>query len=382
MTARTVRRAAAAALLVVAAVPAALRAQGNLSVQGLGYPPGQLSARALGTAGALGELDPGSTLNPAALIEFGAPTLSMSMAPEFRKVTANGTTSNSSTQRFPVFVGALPFGQRVMIGVSSSTLLDRTWQTTTPSEQIIAPDTVRFNSTATSDGSMNDIAFTVAYAVRPWLRVGVAAHAINGRDVVTVRRTFEDTVRYGNTVEPVDNTYSGNALSAGLELVSPSLGGFALSYRRGGSFEQTVGDTLINTARVPNQFGMGFVFSGLANTNIAARTTYDSWSSFGSIDSQLGSARNSWDTSVGIEATGPALGSIPLSFRAGVRQRDLPFPADGHQVRESSFSGGMGMTLANGRALFDFAAVHSARSAGIAITESAWTVSMGLTIRP
>jgi hypothetical protein len=51
-------------------------------------------------------------------------------------------------------------------------------------------------------------------------------------------------------------------------------------------------------------------------------------------------------------------------------------------VRESSYSLGLGLTMAQGRALFDLAALHSARSAGIGISESAWTISMGLTIRP
>lgn len=381
MTARTrwLRR---AALLVALAAPAAARAQGNLSSQGLGYPLGPFSARALGTGGAIGEMDPGSTLNPAAIIEFGAPALSMQMAPEFRKVTANGTTANSSTQRFPVFIGALPFGEKLMIGISSSTLLDRSWQTTTPQVQLIRGDSVRFNSTTTSDGSVNDIAFSAAYAFRPWLRVGVAAHAINGRDVVTIRRTFEDTVRYGNTVEPLTNTYTGNALSAGVVMEKPEIGAVAFSFRRGGKFEQTVGDTLVNHAYVPDRFGVGLMYTGLRNTTFAARTGYDKWSSLGSIQSASGPAQNAWDSSLGAELGGAQIGDVPVSFRVGTRWRDLPFPADGHQVRESSYSGGLGLTMAQGRALFDLSAMHSARSAGIAVSESAWTISFGLTIRP
>ena len=381
MTSRDLRIRCAAALLLVLA-PATVQAQGNLSVQGLGFPPGQLSARALGTGGAIGEMDPGSTLNPAAIFEFGAPALSMELAPEFRKVTANGISANSSTQRFPVFVGALPFGQRLMLGISSSTLLDRSWETTTPQQQLIRGDTVRYNSSTTSDGSVNDIAFTVAYAIRPWLRVGLADHAINGRDVVTVRRTFEDTVRYGNTVEPVTSTYTGNALSAGVILEDPSLGSVSMSYRHGGKFEQTVGDTLVNNAHVPDRVGLGFSFTGLRNTTLAARTSYDTWSRLGSVDASAGAAMNAWDSSLGAELGGTQLGNLPLTFRLGTRWRDLPYPADGHQVREASLSGGLGIVLAHGGALLDFAALHASRSAGIGISEAAWTVSVGLTIRP
>jgi hypothetical protein len=210
----------------------------------------------------------------------------------------------------------------------------------------------------------------------------VAVHAVNGRDVVQIRRTFADTVRYGNTLETTDNTYSGNALSAGLEFVAPQLGGIALSYRRGGRLTQTVGDTTIQSARVPDRFGLGIAFEGFAGTTLALRTGYDRWSALGNMDSATGAARNSWDSSLGAEFTGPRFGDIPLAFRVGSRVRDLPFPADGHRVRETSFSGGLGLTMAGGHALFDVGAVHATRNAGIGVGEAAWTLAMGLTIRP
>ncbi len=382
MTARHFAPRLAAAALLALLLPAAVLAQGNLSVQGLGYPPGALSARSLGAGGALGEMDPTSALNPAAIIEFGAPALSMQLEPEFRKVTQNGKSANSSTQRFPVFVAALPFGDHLMLGASSATLLDRSWETTTPQNQLIRGDSVAFNSTTKSDGSVNDLAFTVAYEFRPWLRAGVAMHAVNGRDVVQIRRTFQDTVRYGNTLETVSNTYSGNALSAGIEVLEPSLGGIALSYRRGGKLTQSIGDTLLESARVPDRFGLGVAFNGFSGTTLAFRTAYDRWSALGNMDSASGAAKSSWDTSFGAEFVGPRVGGYPLALRLGTRLRNLPFPADGHQVHEASFTGGLGITLAQGHALFDIAGVHASRSAGIGISEQAWTLSMGFTIRP
>jgi hypothetical protein len=382
MTTRRLPGRLAALAIVLFALPAAAGAQGNLSVQGLGYPPGQMSARSLGTGGALGEMDPTSALNPAAILEFGAPAMSMQLEPEFRRVSQNGQSSNSSTQRFPVFVGALPFGQHLMVGVSSATLLDRTWQTTTPQTQLIRGDSVSFNSTTKSDGSVNDLAFTVAYIFKPWLRAGVAVHAVNGRDVVQLRRTFDDTLRYGNTLQTVSNSYDGDALSAGVEFIEPSLGGIALSYRRGGKLTQSVGDTLLESAHVPDRFGFGLAFNGFSGTTLAFRTAYDRWSALGNMDSASGAATNSWDSSVGAEFTGPRLGALPLSLRVGTRFRDLPFPADGHRVRETSFSGGLGLSLAQGHALFDIAGVHATRNAGIGISERAWTLSMGFTVRP
>jgi hypothetical protein len=368
-----------AALIVVAA---AAGAQGTLSVQGLGYPPGQFSARSMGTGGALGEFDPTSAVNPAALLEFGTAALSMQMAPEFRRVTDNGKTASSSTQRFPLFVGALPLGDRLIFGISSSTMLDRSWETTTPLTQVVSGDTVRFNSNTTSDGSINDLAFTTAYMPFQWLKLGIGLHAVNGRDVVTTRRTFADTVRYGNTVEPYTSTFVGNAISAGVEMDDPSVGGVAVSYRRGGHFEQSTGDTLLAKANVPDRFGLGVVYTGFTGSAIAFRTAYENWSRFGTMDSASGSAIDSWDTSVGAEFNGPRLGDVPILLRVGTRWRNLPFPADGHQVHESSYSGGLGLALAQGHATFDFAMVHATRTAGIGISETAWTMNAGLTIRP
>lgn len=382
MIARPVPARLAAAALLALALPVAAAAQGNLSVQGLGYPPGQLSARSLGTGGALGEMDPTSALNPAAILEFGGAALSMQLEPEFRKVTANGKSANSSTQRFPVFVAALPFGQHLMIGASASTLLDRTWQTTTPQDQVIRGDSVVFNSTTQSNGSINDLAFTAAYVFRPWLRAGIAVHGMNGRDVIQLRQAFQDTVRYGNTLQTVSNTYAGSAVSAGIEFLEPSLGGIALSYLRGAKLRQSVGDTLIESARVPDRIGLGLAFNGFSGTTLALRTAYQQWSALGNMDSATGAARNAWDTSFGAEFTGPRLGVYPLALRVGTRWRTLPFPADGHQVREASFTGGFGLTLAQGHAIFDLAGAHASRSAGIGISERAWTLSMGLTIRP
>ncbi|MDE3128235.1 MAG: hypothetical protein KGL38_09510 [Gemmatimonadota bacterium] len=378
----TPRRPWGLALAALLALAPFAGAQGTLSVQGLGYPPGQLSARAMGTGGALGEFDPTSTVNPAALLEFGSAALTMQMAPEFRHVSDGGKSANSSTQRFPIFVGALPLGDRLIFGVSSSTLLDRSWQTTTPQTQVVSGDTVSFNSTTQSNGSINDVALSAAYMPYEWLKLGLGLHAMNGRDVVTTRRTFADTVRYGNTVEPYTSTFVGNAISAGVEIADPSVGGVALSYRRGGHFQQSTGDTLIAKAGVPDRFGLGLVYTGFTGSAIAFRTAYEGWSRFGSMDSAGGAAMNSWDSSLGVEVNGPRLGETPVLLRAGTRWRNLPFPVEGHQVHESSLSAGLGLTLAQGHANFDLAMERAVRSAGIGIGETAWTMHAGLTIRP
>jgi hypothetical protein len=90
-----------------------------------------------------------------------------------------------------------------------------------------------------------------------------------------------------------------------------------------------------------------------------------------------------WDTGVGADVLGPQLAGHPLQLRAGGRWRTLPFGVGTSAVKEKSYSIGAGTLIARGRAAIDVAGIHSTRDAsGVAATESAWTVSVGLTIRP
>jgi hypothetical protein len=75
---------AAAAVVSAALLPSAAHAQVTVSAQGLGYPSGQLSTWALGTAGAVAELDPSTPLNPAAIASANATTIFVHYAPESR----------------------------------------------------------------------------------------------------------------------------------------------------------------------------------------------------------------------------------------------------------------------------------------------------------
>jgi uncharacterized membrane protein YbhN (UPF0104 family) len=71
-------------------------------------------------------------------------------------------------------------------------------------------------------------------------------------------------------------------------------------------------------------------------------------------------------------------------LRVGGRWRTLPFSAGPsfNKVKEQTFSAGFGTNFGGGRVITDVTVLHSNRDANIGITERAWTLSIGLGIRP
>lgn len=378
-------RTASASLLLLAALaaPAVSGAQANLSGQGLGFPTGQVSARATGAGTAIGEIDPISQLNPAALTFVGATTLFFQIEPEFRSVITGSATDKTTTARYPLFAGVIPLGSTWAFGVSSATLLDRTWTTSTRSDVVIGPDTVSSLFNYGSNGSINDLRVAVAWAPNTYLRFGLGGHLMSGSDRVFVGRTF-DNPAFANFADSSTIGFDGGAVSGGIQLVAPKFAIASASFRKGGDLNATRSDTALGSGRVPDRLGFSLAYIGAAGTQIAARTSYDKWSSLNGLRRGGVPAVDTWDTSVGADILGPRFGSQGLMLRVGGRWRTLPYEVGpgNDKVREQSLSGGIGAAFGGGRVLTDFSVVHARRDAGIGITERAWTLSIGLGIRP
>jgi hypothetical protein len=60
----------------------------------------------------------------------------------------------------------------------------------------------------------------------------------------------------------------------------------------------------------------------------------------------------------------------------------LPFAAAGSPVDERLLSGGLSAPLAGGRATVDITGVRATRQASGSVSERAWQLSVGLTVRP
>ena len=364
----------------------ALQAQGSLSSQGFGYPPGELSTRALGTAGALGEIDSRSPINPASLAIRSAAQIYAQYDPELRSVTSSGKTSSTTTARMPNIGGILPINGHLVLGLSASTLLDRTWQTSRPRSQGFGPlvnDTVSFNETLKSEGAITDVRFAVAYALNSRLRFGVGFHTFPGSLRLTSNELFSDTTKYQSITQLTGIGFSGKAVSAGLEAdVLPSLS-IAFSGRKGGGAKMFANDSLLTSATIPDRYSGSIAFSGIPGTLLSVRAERDRWSQLNGLSYAHTIAVDANDLSAGIESSGPRLGGgFPILLRLGVRRRTLPFEVGTSAIQETSFGGGVGIPISFDRVTLDMALLHSTRTGVVGVDEHAYNLSFGLQVHP
>jgi hypothetical protein len=369
------------AAVVAAAAAGPVGAQSSIGTQGFGYPPGQLSTRAFATGGAIAEVDPWSPVNPSSLAMLGGRILFFQIEPEYRKVTLPTGSDRTTQARYPLVLGAMRGGENWVIGVSASTLLDRTSRTETITRQLSGADSMLVTTTFSIDGAVNDLRLAAGWQALPWLRVGAGLHAFTGRNLVTLEETFSDTTSFVGFQQARDLSFSGGGVSFGGQFVS-KLFLAAASYRVGGSMHLTAGDTLLGDAGVPSKFGASIAYVGSTNTTIAIRTSFDGWSALNGLGSPGLRAQDTWDSSIGADIAGPRVASRPLMLRVGARLRDLPFEAAGRGVTERSVMAGLGTFWAQGHLLTDLAVIRADRDAGLPASEQAWTLSIGVTIRP
>lgn len=373
------RRMIAWSTLALAALAHASVAQSNLSTQGFGFAQGELSARAQAAGGSVGEIDPWSPINPAALSAFSSRILFFQAEPEYRTFSAGGATDRTTTSRFPVVFGAIPLGNWVL-SLGAATLLDRTATTVIKGvKDTIGTDTLTTSTENRVSGAMNDVRFAAAWSPRSWLRLGLGVHAITGRNLVLVAQTYSDSAFQPFTSSRTI-TYSGGALSGGAEIVSKQFI-VAASGRYGGSVRLSSVDTVLGSARAPDRFGASVAYTGIAGSVLAVRTSRDDWSSL----NKLGSAEravDTWDTSVGADLAGPQVISRNVALRVGARFRTLPFEAANQEVKETSYSAGFGTAFAAGHILTDVGIIRAMRSVPtLDASEHAWTLSVGITVR-
>jgi len=369
--------------MLAALGPSVMHAQGSLSLQGLGYPSGELSTRALGTGGALSGIDQRSPINPAAIAIQSAAQIYAQYDPEFRTITSDGKTSSTAAARMPNVGGILPVNGHLVLGISASSFLDRTWETSRARVQNFGTDTVLFNESLKSEGAITDVRLAAAYAVNARLRFGLAFHTFPGSERLTSNELFGDTTKYQNITQVTIVSYSGTAVSAGMEAdVLPSLS-LALSGRKGGNIKMFGNDSLLTMATIPTQYSGTLAFSGIPGTLVAFNATHANWSQIASLSTLHTIAIDANDFSFGVESSGPHVGGgFPVLLRLGIRRRTLPFQVGADAVQETSFGGGIGIPISYNRVTLDMALLRANRSGVANVSEHAYNLSFGLQVRP
>jgi len=379
---RLVRSAIVGAIAAAAAAPLApLAAQGALSLQGFGYPTGQLSTRAAGTAGALGETDAGSPLNPAALPSGGRTFFSFQIDPEFRSVKTGANTVNTNVVRFPtIAVGAKVFS-RGFLGASFSSLLDRTWDASYEDSVLVSGQKVRSTVATSVRGAINDARLAFAWQFSERLQAGLAFHALSGANRVNLSRTFTDSATFGPLAQNSTLSYSGSAVSGGVILLPIPHVFVGASGRIGGAMATRYGDSVATRGKAPNRYGLSVVYDGIPGSQIAVRYNRDLWSRMRSLGSSSLQVNDATELSAGLDVAGPKFQAIPTQFRIGARTRDLPFGFAGDVVKEKTIAVGGQLTVARGWASLDVSLQRSTRTAG-GVSERGTGLSVGLTVRP
>ena len=366
----------ALALLALATSP--LEAQGVASVQGFGYPVGQLGARAGATAGAFAEFDETTPLNPAAVLNWQAAGVHFQYQPEFRTSDAASGSIHTVANRVPVVIAALPIGSRATFALSLSSLLDRTWATSVTQRQLVGAESL------------------YGWDVGSRLSVGVAAHAVVGLDrftqTVTLTRSDPRTsttteTEFSPYSQSADIRFSGGAFSAGA-LFRPfrplSIG---VSARKGQSIKLTRRDSLLGRADVPDRIGAGAVYEVATRTLLAANVEWVGWSSLAPL-SQQSKPHDALGWSAGIEAPGPRFVGRVLTLRAGFRHRPLAYDApvgtngttvEWGKVEENAATVGFSAPFAYDRALVTIFGQQASRNVG---GEKAFALGIGITVRP
>jgi hypothetical protein len=354
-----------------------------LSAEGLGYPPGQISARAEGAGGSLADFDPMSLVAPAALAGVGVASIFLQYSPEFRRVTAGSSTAKTTTARFPLVSGVLPMGQHWTFGLSSSTFLDRSYETRLDRRANIGAPADTFNLTERTRvlGAINDLRLALAWSRSPVFRLGFGGHVFAGSNRVTFSQLFPDSTIFLSSTQTSRISYAGFAGSVGAEFHPSRVIGFSVSGRVGGDLRAQAGDTLLGKAKIPTHYSASVMYDGITGATLSARIAHDNWSSLSAMSSGNISAFDGWDGSFGAEASGPRFLQRTITVRGGARFRTLPFGFNGNKVSETSVMVGLGAPLARDRASFDFALQRASRTSAD-VKERGFVLSFGLRVSP
>jgi len=368
---------------VAAVAPTVAHGQGSLGALGFGYPVNGMSTRASGTAGAFGDIDPLSPINPASLGGLTRTVISAQAEPEHRTLTFGNLREKTASQRIPLLAVVFPARGGVAVGLSARGFLDRSYTTTTSGTALIDGTTLATTEQLTMRGAIGDIRGAVGWQIGNRARVGLGGHIFTGENTAVRQRTFSDTLKFGGTLDSSKVTYIGTAVSLGGELRLIKGFSAAASYRAGNSFDARIRDTTRASGTVPARLGGTLRFDGIPGSSFAVGFEQVKWSDMQPMASSRTTATDVTNYYGGAEVAGPRYRGIPMLVRIGYARNQLPFSTGAEVVKESRISGGLGIPIAGDNASMDFSIQRANRSlGGSTAREAAWLLGIGIQVRP
>ena len=369
-------------LLGALAAPAVAAADSVFGIRGLGLLGRPLSGRAAATGGAFSLFDAASALNPSALGQWLGPAGWGVGAASSRRYSNGPTSVTLGSTRFPLFGFAAPVGQRLVVGVSMSDYLNRTWSVATTRDSTLRGSTVTLTDVASSTGGVTDLRLGAAYRINPSFVVGAGIHGLAGSTQLSVERSFADST-FSDYRDVATTAFSGLGISLGVQGRVSDYLAVAGAVRLNAPLTAKADDGATARVAMPAEFSGGVMFAPVRGVGFAATVGYQTWarSAADLVAAGQDRSRSVWSVSVGSEIDVFDLLGQRVPVRAGYRWRQLPFTSLGAPISEWAVSGGIGFSLARDRTSIDIAAESGTRSAGPA-TESFKSLFFALTVRP
>lgn len=382
--------------LLVTALAALLPAMGmtqtsQFGTRGLGLPARPYSAHALGLGGGLALFDNESGLSPASLGSL-------------RGLQAGGmATSNWRTSRNPAGEGVgrdtrYPLVQaagpiitddlgvvRLVGGMSLAAYSDRNFSLASSDSVTIRGTRFEVLDTLVSLGGLADIRLAAAWNLSPDFTVGAGLHLVTGSTTMRTVRVVRSPL-YERAAEQAEISYLGYGASAGVQAELGSRISLSAVARLDSPLRVDRDTLRAGTIDLPLLLGGGIRYAAHPRLRLAGHLLHRGWSGASESIEELGGlgARNSMEAAGGLEWATSSGNVTRWPLRLGVHHATLPFPLQaGGEGEETGVSVGTGGLFGlGGRGSFNVALARVWRSEGASFKESAFLLSVGLSVRP
>jgi hypothetical protein len=339
------------------------------NVRGLGMPGRFESVRSRATGGAFAAFDQLSALSEAGLVDVTRLTATAVGAGSYLTDDLNGVRGSRRTGRFPLFQVSGPLWHGVVLAGGFATYLDRSYRVVIEDTITLGGSQQAVTDNLSSDGGVTDIRLVAAKRLGR-VALGTGLHLLTGSARVLAERRFTDTSAYRSVTQADELAFTGMGYSASATVTLTRGLAIAGYWRADTRLTSQVQTATVAVQDLPVTIGGAVRWQPAPEAGFAAAVTHRAWAS--AADSGAFNT-TSW-------SAGAQLGSGRRPFRFGVRGGDLPF-GPGRAPREFAVAAGTGLTLAESRGVIDVT-VERLRRTGGGLTETGWTVLVGLTVRP